>query len=271
MSMDSLLSGPERLLTSRRARAIYRWTATAWFMGMAAAVQAQGPGVHYLHHGAVPPGAIGGLRLQRGGPLPGYFQPVQINAPEGTTISMAVDGAFSAPSMAPVSVAMLIAPVYRIRISNIPFFEGQEVFPTIEVIDRLYSPPGEARRFPIPIDITQEDLELALEGKFVTRVVYLEDPSRALPVVEHPDRRNWFDAGPGVNPLEEADRWGRPVAILRMGARVPDDRDAPDEAFLYGCPPFTVFRPWIVEPAEAVPVDPDSPPSPPALEGFGRR
>lgn len=219
----------------------------AVWLGATSSLSAQAPNVHYRHQGLAPPGAIGSAQLERGGPLPGYFQPVEIRAPEGVKVSLAVGGAFDAPQATPRSVGLLIAPVYRLRVSNMPGAEGFEVFPTIEVIDRLYPPPGEQRRFPIPIELTEEDLQLALEGKFVTRVIYLEDPNTALPLLDKPERPNWFDTGPGVNPLEEADRWGRPLAVLRLGGRVPEDPDRPDPQFLNGCPPFTVFRPYVTE------------------------
>lgn len=200
--------------------------------------------MHYRHGGLAPPGAIGSVQLQRGGPLPGYFQPVEIRAPQGARISLAVSGAFDAPQATPLRIGLLIAPVYRLKVSNLPGHEGQEVFPTIELIDRLYPPRGQERRFPVPIELTAEDLALALDGKYVTRVIYLEDPDMALPVAQRADQQEWFDAGPGVNPVQEADRWGRPLAIVRLGGRVPDDRRGPDMQFLGGCPPFTFFRPW---------------------------
>lgn len=161
---------------------------------------------------------------------------------------MAVAGDFDAPQVTPLRIGLLIAPVYRIKVSNLPGREGEEVFPTIELIDRLYPPRGQERRFPVPIELTEEDLQLALDGKYVTRVIYLEDPAMALPIAQRADQQEWFDAGPGVNPVQEADRWGRPLAILRMGGRVPDGRGGPDMTFLGGCPPFTFFRPW--EPGE---------------------
>ena len=211
----------------------------------AASVAAQDAAMHYRHGNLAPPGAIGSVRLQRGGPLPGYFQPVEIHAPPGARVSMAVGGAFEQPRPTPLNVGLLIAPVYRLKVSNIPAHEGEEVFPTVEVIDRTYPPRGQERRFPIPIELSQTDLELALEGHYVTRVIYLEDPGDALPVAQRPaGEQEWFDAGPGVNPLEEADRWGRPVAILRMGGRLPDEQAGLDAYFMGGCPPFTMFRPW---------------------------
>lgn len=248
MTMVHQLRSPVAALRAGRVR-VARTLAkvlAVWLVATSS-LSAQAPNVHYRHQGLAPPGAIGSAQLERGGPLPGYFQPVEIRAPEGVRVSLAVDGAFDAPQEAPRNVGLLIAPVYRLRVSNIPGAEGYEVFPTVELIDRLYAPPGEQRRFPIPIELTEEDLQLALEGKFVTRVIYLEDPNMALPILDKPERQNWFDTGPGVNPLEEADRWGRPLAVLRLGGRVPEDPDRPDPHFLNGCPPFTVFRPYVTE------------------------
>ena len=202
---------------------------------------AQGPAVHWQHQGVMPPGAIGGQRLGRGGPLSGYFQPVAIRLPEGTRVAAAGEGGFEDAQQAPLLVGMLIAPVYRLRVTQIPNQPGMEVFPTIEVIDRLYPPPAEALRFPIPVSISQEELELALEGKFVTRVIYIEDPDRALPVAESADTQNWFEVQPDQDPLEVADRLGRPVAILRLGGRLPSDT-GPDQQFLHGSPPLLRYE-----------------------------
>ena len=168
--------------------------------------------------------------------MPGYFQPVEIKAPQGALISLAAEGRFDPVLANPVLAGMLIAPVYRLRVTNIPLNEGFEVYPTLEIIDRTYPPEGQAARFPIVVELTQEDLELALSGRFVTRVIYLEEPLGALPILETDQR--WFDVGPGDDPLLRADELGRPVAILRMGSRVPDDAQNPGLEFLYGNPPY---------------------------------
>jgi len=208
---------------------------------VAARLPADPPPVHYLHNGDMPPGAIGSQQLMRGGPLPGYFQPVDIVAPERTLISPAIDGQFDQPRRGHLLVGMLIGSVYRLRVSGIAGQEGLEVYPTIEVIDRLYPPNRQERRFPIPVELTQEELEMALDGKFVTRVIYVEEPQAALPVTTDPKHPNYFEAAAGDNPLEVADQLGRPIAILRMGGRLPD-ADGPDNAFLYGSPPLFLYR-----------------------------
>ncbi|MEX2141570.1 MAG: hypothetical protein WD894_20055 [Pirellulales bacterium] len=192
-----------------------------------------------LHAGKLPPGAIGAQQLLRGGPLPGYFQPAEIKAPEGAFVSLAVNQEFSAPQTTPLKVGMLIAPVYRLRVTQIPNHLGEEVYPTIEIINRIYPPVGEEFRFPVPIELTQADLELALSGKFVTRVVYLEDPQQALPVAPVDDEQRYFEVRPSDDPLEVADRLGRPVAIIRLGGRLPD-ATGPDPKFLFGSPPLMV-------------------------------
>src|SRR5262245_28676227 len=113
----------------------------------AGVVIAQEPPRHYLHAGVLAPGAIAGMKLQRGGPIPGYFQPVEVKTPEGTMVSFAGDGQFLPPKASPAKSAMLIGPVYRLRITGIPLHEGEEVYPTIEVVDRLYPPIGEELKF----------------------------------------------------------------------------------------------------------------------------
>jgi hypothetical protein len=227
---------------------------------------AQEPPVHYLHQGIMPPGAIGGRQLQRGGPLPGFFQPVEIKAPPGALISLAVSDQFEGAQPAPRKVGLLIGGVYRVRVTNIRVAPGVEVFPTIEPIDRLYAPADQQRRFAIPIDITEEDLKLAADGKFVTRVIYLEDPRQALPARDNPQSQNWFEVAPGQDPLAVADGLGRPVVILRLGGRLPQQDETAEAGFFFGSPPFVVL-PWDSPatkrskggPAEVLPLPPARP------------
>jgi hypothetical protein len=213
----------------------------AWLLIPSCFGLAQEPGVHYYHQGAIPPGAIGSRQLERGGPLPGYYQPVEIKAPNGARISLAVDGRFEEPRKGLRKAGLLIGSVYRLQVTGIPLAEGQEVFPTIEVIDRLFTPLGQEHRFSIPVELSDTDLKLALEGKFVTRVIYLEDPRDALPIRDDPRQQTWFEAAPGQDPLAIADSLGRPVAILRLGGRIPDANAGPDPQFFFGCPPFVDY------------------------------
>lgn len=222
---------------------------------------AQSRGVHYQAPSAPPPGAIGSWQLRRGGPLPGHFQPVEIKAPPGALISLAVDGQFGPPSPNPLIAGMLIGSVYRLRVTGIPLHPGEELFPTIEVIDRTYTPIHYVWRFPIPIELTQQDIDLALSGRFVTRVIYLEDPQRPLPIAQT-DSQFSYDVLPGDNPLQIADGFGRPVAIVRLGGRLPLDPQQPDATFLYGSPPHLKLVPREI-PGQGQVFVPDQPPAEP--------
>src|SRR6476469_3585809 len=91
---------------------------------------AQDRPVHWLNAGAMPPGAIGSLRLERGGPLSGYFQPVRIRAPQGARIALATEGGFASTQANDVLVGLQIAPVYRLKVTGVPTIEGVEIYPT---------------------------------------------------------------------------------------------------------------------------------------------
>jgi hypothetical protein len=120
---------------------------------------------------------------------------------------------------------MQIGGVYRLRVGGFGSDPSQVVYPTVEVIDRLYPPTGLALRFPIPVELTAEELELAAHGNFVTRVIYLEDPSEALPTSQKNGEQPWAEAPQGADPLVVADQLGRPMAILRIGGRIPSAND----------------------------------------------
>lgn len=228
--------------------------------GLAGHAGAQTLPGHAWNQASSPPGAIGAMQLQRGGPLPGYFQPMRIVGPEG--MQVAVGGAFNEPQTSPANLALLVGAVYRLRITNIPYHAGEELFPTIELIDRLYAPRGQERRFAIPVEFTQEDMELALGGRFVTRVIYLEQPDCALPARTSADAPSWFDVGPGQEPLAVADALGRPVAILRMGGRLPDSNEINSANFLFGCPPALALPPLPAMPVPAAVPSPAAPAAP---------
>lgn len=232
-------AGPVHRLLRGPARAALALAACAWVAWPLPAA-GQRPPVHYFQSADLPPGAVAQRQLLRGWPMVGYFQPVQIVLPQGGRVSVVEGGQFSTPRPAPLCVGMLIGPAYPLKITSIPFHEGMEVYPTIELVSRLFPPPGLELRYPVPVHLTQEDLEQALSGRYVTRVVYLEDPATALPHREDPREQRYFDVGPGEDPLYVADQLGRPMAIVRLGSRVPDLQDAPESGG-FPSPPLLVF------------------------------
>ena len=185
--------------------------------------QAQLRSPHFENWGDLPPGEVGRRQIGRGGPLRGYFQPVEVSAPEGAHVSLLVEGRFHNFETSSALVGLLIGDVYKVRITRIPGRAGFEVYPSIEIIDRLYPPQGLEDRFPIPVVVTQDDLDRAVAGEFVVRVVYLEDPIIAMPIPQRDGEQRSIDINGSDDPLVAADQLGRPMAIVRIGSRVPDE------------------------------------------------
>ncbi len=186
---------------------------------------------------------------------PPYFQPVQVGLPSRGKVTV-----YHGPAFAPYEIdssrpfAFLVGYVYRIRISGMPEYPGIELYPSIEVLDRLHPPPGQELNFPIPLEFTPREIETALDGRLVTKVVFLEQPQLA------PPRAQTFpiptpELPSSVNILAEADRAGRPMAIIRLGSRVPM---AGEPGF------FGMGRPVYIPPqSEAEPKAPETIPAPP--------
>jgi hypothetical protein len=108
------------------------------------------------------------------------------------------------------------------------------------MIDRLYPPQGQSLKFPSRSTSRRTSAD-GSRGKFVTRVIYVEDPNLAIPIAEKtPSQTRWMEVRAGGDPLITADGLGRPIAILRMGGRVPEPNQT-DDAFLYCSPPMMVY------------------------------
>lgn len=175
-------------------------------------------GVHYRWSQQTPPGMIGSWQLQRGvGPV-GYTQPIRLVGPPGLVADF---GSGQVP--VPSTVALSVGQMHRFHITGLPEAPGDSLWPTIEIIDRLHPPVGSKDQFPVLVEIEPEEIEMARAGALVTKVIYLEEPDRALPTVGGGDQLPVLDVGPDRNPIQVADVFGRPVAILRLGSWAPLD------------------------------------------------
>ena len=241
-------------LLSRRSSGPSRrigWILLACLIASTASLQAQARRMVPQTSIDLPPGAVGRAQLSRGGPIAGYFQPVEIQPPGAVELAVAVDGQFLPSRPGPIKAGMLIGAVYRFRVTNIPGHVGEELFPSIEVIDRLYPPSGRVAEFPIPIVLAEKELLLALKGTFITRVIYLENPRQAFPASEIPGQQLTYDVPAHLNPIDLADQLGRPVAILRLGSRIPRF-DHISKRFLFDSPPLRFFPAAREIPAAAI-------------------
>ena len=193
-------------------------------------------GRHPLYHKALPPGAVwqspAAVTMHTS-----TFQPVQFSGPEGTRFSLAENGVHSEGEK-DLMAGLMVGAVYRFRVTDIPRTYGAEVYPTVELIGRIYPPPGMETSFPIPINLSQSDLQEALAGNLVTRVIYLEDPQTAAPLARSRDDATAIDIPLDQDALATADSLGRPVAILRIGSKAPPRNPVLAPQFYFGFPPW---------------------------------
>lgn len=206
---------------------------------------AQGPaqqGRYFPLDQHVPPGMVAEWAARLGKSTPGVLQPVRIALPSTGQVTFYQ---FAAQMQAtdvksPAVAGCAVGHTYRLKISHMPEFPGIDLYPTIEIVDRLHPPEGQSDRFPIPIEFTTDELELALDGHMVTRVVYLEQPELAGLKLRQNGSRIPTLAGKS-NLLAEADRLGRPMLIIRLGGRLPSALG--NEPGFYGIPaPLTVMQ-----------------------------
>jgi uncharacterized repeat protein (TIGR01451 family) len=172
-----------------------------------------------------PPGVAGQWTTAgRRSPAPCALQIIRVELPgdDGQVTFYQPDGAGSSLD-APAVAAVQVGSVYRLKLAHMAAYPGVELYPTVELLDRLHPPRGRETEFPIPVAFTEQEIRLAIQGRMVTKVLYLEQPDRAAPVRNTTLDRTHF-ALPRDNALVLADEAGRPMALVRLGARVPDLR-----------------------------------------------
>ena len=122
---------------------------------------------------------------------------------------------------APVVAGVRPGYFYRLQISNLPGHPGVSIYPTLEVRGSLkLSPKLKAIRYPAPVRLTEADIESVLAGNLICKVIYLEDPDRAVPTTAPPAMPLEVNLPPASNLLAEARDRGRPMLIVRMGGRL---------------------------------------------------
>ncbi len=116
--------------------------------------------------------------------------------------------------------------VYRVKMNHIPENLEAELYPTLEVRGSLQMPKvANPMNFPAPIRIHKLEIESALKGNLITKVIYLEDSEKAESVtttIENPIE-SYVPAD--SNLVQDARNRGRVMVIFRMGGKTISEQE----------------------------------------------
>lgn len=160
-----------------------------------------------------------------GYPVPAPVLPAKIIAPPGVRVSVFPSSPLARMFETPSVFAFRPGYTYRLELSNLPLRPGAALYPEVEVRGTLVPRAGmRYMDYPIPLTFSASDIDRALAGSVITKVVYLEDPEKAFPTEVTPDAPIEFPNGTEQEAIKNALENGRLVAIVRLGGKKPDAR-----------------------------------------------
>jgi uncharacterized repeat protein (TIGR01451 family) len=169
---------------------------------------------------ALTAGVVPGSMPPLPGPGPSPLLFVRVSGPEGLHATFYTGRPHGSELPAPSVVGLRPGYIYRLKLSGLEHARWLELNPTLEVLGSLrLSPRVNTACFPAPVHFSAEDLEQALAGSMVTKVVYLEHPERAAPISTDCDTILEDELPYGHDFKTEAWDRGRPVLIVRLGGR----------------------------------------------------
>jgi hypothetical protein len=143
--------------------------------------------------------------------------------------------------------------VYRLKLSSIPKRPNLELYPTIEVVPQNPKTSTFLAHSAIPVSFTDDDFEQVTSGNFVVKVIYLPDPAFQELATGLPDEVVSTKLEPGVDPVQEAQRRGSVLMIVRLGNI---DLEAPNT------PGMDAGNPYLRPPMPMGPMGPGPRPGP---------
>jgi uncharacterized repeat protein (TIGR01451 family) len=155
-------------------------------------------------------------------PSPAPLVAAKFLAPAGVRVTAFPGTKSSKIFNTPVVMGLRPGYVYRFELANLPYHPGRTLYPEVEVRGMLVPRPGmKYMDYPIPVTFSQEDIERVVQGALITKIIYLEDPTKAVPAEVHPDRPVETYDDSERQALRSAMESGRLMAIVRLGDRKP--------------------------------------------------
>lgn len=143
---------------------------------------------------------------------------VRFVGPDGMAVGWQIPGGYAENQLiAPARYNFLQGQTYRLKLSNIPDREGLVIYPTLEVYPGHPNTEAYLSHNSLPLQVTVEDLDQVESNNFVTKVIYLPDAKFQELAIANVETLVSTRLDPGVDPVQEADKMGTIMAVLRMG------------------------------------------------------
>ncbi len=155
-----------------------------------------------------------------GGASPFMTQTSQIRflGPSGMGIGWQIDGGFAEDQLTvPGRHNFNQGATYRLKLTNIPDREGLVLYPTLQVYPSHPNTEAYLSHNPVPIQLTDEEIDQVNSNNFVTKVIYLPDAKHQELAIAGVETLVSTQLDPGVDPVGEASRRGTILAVIRVG------------------------------------------------------
>ena len=155
--------------------------------------------------------------------VPAPLLAARVIAPKGVRVTAYPGSTLAKSFNAPTLLGMRPGYTYRFELSELPNHPGRTLYPEVEIRGTLVPRPGmKYMDWPAPLLVTANDIERVLLGAVITKVIYLEDPEKAIPAEFGLNSPIELPADTEQQAIKDAIANGRVVAILRIGNRPPD-------------------------------------------------
>ena len=115
---------------------------------------------------------------------------------------------------------------YRFRLDGVSKNADEAFGGSIEVRGSIVPRPGmKFMEYTAPLHVSAADLERLKAGAVVTKVIYLENPEKAVPEVQKADKPLELSADSERDAFEFSEASGRIAAIVRLGDRAPTKQE----------------------------------------------
>jgi hypothetical protein len=218
MSQSSGLGGPNLAGLNHSAgnKGEYHAPPAAMMMRPGPMVDGPGPGVLAMMGGG---GGGGGGGWGGGGRT---FSPtntqVRFVGPDGMNVGWQVPNGYAEHQLVtPARYNFIQGATYRLKLSGIPGREGLVLYPTLQVYPTHPNTEAYLSHNSVPMQLTNEDLDQIESNNFVTKVIYLPDARFQELAIANVETLVSTRLDPGVDPIQEADKRGTIMAIMRIG------------------------------------------------------